>query len=490
MEEDLYNNQKAYRSIFKATSLFGGVQAFQIIIKVVKTKIIAVLLGPAGVGILGLFVSATELVKSLTSMGLSQSAIRDVSEANGSGDYERIRRTVSVVRRLVWITGLLGVFVVVCFSPLFSRFSFGSNDYIFPFIILSVTLLLDQLCAGQKVVLQGMRRLKDLAKASVIGTMVGLIVSVPLYYFYGKEGIVPTLIISSVASLIVLNYFSRQVQITNIKLPVKDYFKYGKQMLVMGVAMSVSAILGNGGAYILRGYIRSNGSIEDVGIYQAGFAILTTYMGMIFSAIATDYYPRLAAVNKDNEKCTVTVCQQGEVATMIMGPMLCLCLILMPYVIEFLYSDQFMPACSFVMWGCLGMIFKLASWLISFMFVAKAESKLFMFNEILANIYILVFSVIGYRLWGIEGLGIAFFVIYVFYFIQVYLIACRRYRFKFTKAFVVNFTIMSLMVVCVFLILLFVTSYTKYIITSAITLTSLAFSLRTLATKMNFKFKK
>lgn len=480
------SDQKEYRSIFKATSLFGGVQVFQILIKVIKSKFIAVLLGPEGVGILGLLTSATDLIKSLTSMGLSQSAVRDVSEANGSNDRERINRTVSVVRRLVWITGLLGVFVVVVMSPLLSTWSFGDNKYTISFIILSITLLLDQLCAGQKVVLQGMRRLKDLAKASVLGATVGLLVSVPLYFLYGKDGIVPTLVISSICALIISWYFSKKIHIKKITLPTKDYLKYGKQMLGMGLAMSLSSILGHAVSYIIRGFIRSNGSLDDVGMYQAGYAILTTYVGLVFSAIITDYYPRLAAVNKNNDKCRETVCQQGDITVMIMGPMLCVCLIIMPYLIRILYSEKFLYATSFVMWGCLGMMFKLASWLISFMFVAKAERNLFMVNEILANAYILTFSLIGYYLWGVEGLGIAFLVNYFVYFLQVFLIAKKRYGFGFTKSFSKNYLIMLLMVVSIFLLLLFLNGIIKYVIVSIIAVLSVVFSLHTLTTKMNF----
>ena len=167
-------NQSSYRSIFKATSLFGGVQVYQILIQIIKSKFVAVLLGPAGVGIMGLYQSGLQLVQQISSMGLANSAVRDVSEANGSNDIQRIAKTVTVVRKLVWITGLLGLIIVACCSPLLSKFSFGNYDYTIPFIILSVTLFLDQLSAGQRVVLQGMRRLKDLAKCTAFGATFGL----------------------------------------------------------------------------------------------------------------------------------------------------------------------------------------------------------------------------------------------------------------------------------------------------------------------------
>ena len=137
------NNQSSYRSIFKATSLFGGVQVYQILIQIIKSKFIAVLLGPAGVGIMGLYQSGLQLVQQLSSMGLAQSAVRDVSEANGSNDIKKIARIVTVVRKLVWFTGLLGLIIVICCSPLLSKMSFGNYDYTIPFIILSITLLLD-----------------------------------------------------------------------------------------------------------------------------------------------------------------------------------------------------------------------------------------------------------------------------------------------------------------------------------------------------------
>ena len=155
----MQDNQSSYRSIFKSTSLFGGVQVYQILIQIIKSKIIAVLLGPAGVGIIGLFQSGLDLVRNLTSMGLSSSAVRDVSEANGAGDILRISRVLSVVKKLSWITGILGSVIVLIASPILSKTLFGNQDYTLPFIFLSITLLLDQLSAGQKVILQGLRRL-------------------------------------------------------------------------------------------------------------------------------------------------------------------------------------------------------------------------------------------------------------------------------------------------------------------------------------------
>ena len=479
------NKQSSYRNIFKATSLFGGVQIYQILIQIIKSKFIAVLLGPAGVGVMGLYQSGLQLVQQISSMGLAQSAVRDVSEANGSNDIQRIAKTITVVRKLVWTTGLLGLIIVACCSPLLSKFSFGNYDYTMPFIILSVTLLIDQLSAGQRVVLQGMRRLKDLAKCTAFGATFGLITSVPLYYWLGIDGIVPTLILNSACTLTLSWLYSRKIKVEKVQVTPKQTLEQGKQMLVMGISMSLSGIFSSVVAYAIRGYIQGSGGVEEVGLFQAGFAIMTTYVGMVMNAIATDYYPRLAAINKDNEKCREAVSQQGEIGLMILAPMLTCCLVFMPFVLKILYSDSFLAANEYISWACLGMMLRLAAWVISYLFVAKAESKLFLKLELSANIYYLVFSLIGYHFWGLTGLGMAFALEYVVYFVQCYLIARKRYDFRFSHSFIKCYGIQLLLLIACLAIVMVLDGWMKYTFGSVIIAISCYLGLKGLNQRIN-----
>lgn len=479
------NRQSSYRNIFKATSLFGGVQIYQILIQIIKSKFVAVLLGPAGVGVMGLYQSGLQLVQQISSMGLAQSAVRDVSEANGTNDVQRIAKTITVVSKLVWITGLLGLIVVACCSPLLSKASFGNYDYTIPFIILSVTLLLDQLSAGQRVVLQGMRRLKDLAKCTAFGVTFGLITSVPLYYWLGIDGIVPTLILNSACSLTLSWLYSRKIKIERVQVTHKQALKHGKQMLVMGVSMSLSGIFTTVVAYILRSFIQGNGGVEEVGLYQAGFVIMTTYVGMVMNAIATDYYPRLAAINEDNEKCREAVSQQGEIGTMILAPMLTCCLVFMPFVLQLLYSNQFLAANEYISWACLGMMLRLAAWVISFLYVAKAESKLFIILELVSNSTYLVFSLLGYKLIGLTGLGIAFALNYLVYFFTVYIIARKRYSFRFSNSFIKCYCFQLLLVVACLIIVMLFDGWLEYSLGCAVIAISCFLGIKGLNQRMN-----
>ena len=479
------NNQSSYRSIFKATSLFGGVQVYQILIQIIKSKFVAVLLGPAGVGVMGLYQSGLQLVQQFSSMGLANSAVRDVSEANGSNDLQRIAKTVTVVRKLVWLTGFLGLIIVACCSPLLSKMSFGNYDYTIPFIILSVTLLLDQICAGQRVILQGMRKLKYLAKCTAFGVTFGLITSVPLYYWLGIDGIIPTLILNSGCSLTLSWIYSRKIKIEKVNVTPKQTFEQGKQMLVMGLSMSLSGIFATVVSYVIRVFIQSESGVEQVGLFQAGFAIMTTYVGMVMNAIATDYYPRLAAINKDNWKCREAVSQQGEIGTMIIAPMLTICLVFMPFVLKILYSESFLAANEYISWGCLGMMIRLAAWVISFLYVAKSESKLFVKLELSANLNYLIFSLIGYKFLGLTGLGMAFALQYVVYFVQVYLIARKRYDFSFSNTFIRCYSLQLILLVACLAIILSFDGWMKYTIGSIFIIISVCLGIRGLNQRMN-----
>lgn len=477
--------QSDYRSIFKATSLFGGVKVFSILISIIRSKIVAILIGTTGVGIVGLFSSGTSLIQSITQLGLSQSAVRDVSEANASGDQARVNRIVTVLRRLVWFTGLLGMLCVIVFAPVLSKTSFGNGEYTIAFIFLSVTLLFNQLSGGQGVILQGTRRLKYLAESSVLGSLLGLIICAPLYYWLGVKGIVPNLILGSFTGMLLTWYYSKKVPYEPVKMSFKEIIQEGGQMLKMGIAMSVSGVLVALSSYVLRSFINRQGGIDEVGLFQAGFVIMSTYVGLVFSAMGTDYYPRLSAVNKDNEKCKTIMNQQGEVGTLILAPLILACIVFVPLIVRILYSERFIGANDYIIWAACGMLFKMASWAISFIFIAKGESKLFMINETAVNIYSLGFQMFGYWLFGLTGIGIGYALTFLCYFLQVYIISHKKYGFSFSAEFNKMFFLqLFLLSVCVALTVTLNITWMRYTFGSVVFAVSLWFSLNGLEKRM------
>lgn len=460
----------------KANGLLGGLQVYQIIIGILRSKIVAVLLGPEGMGISGLLTSSTLLIKQFTSLGISASAVRDVAEANGSGDNFRIAKIITVLRKLVWFTGLLGMLSVIVLSPYLSKIAFGNYDYTIPFIFLSITLLIEQINLGQLSLLQGLRKVSQLAKASALGSTYGLFVTIPLYFYLGIDGIVPTLVLYSLITLLCSWYYSRQIVIEKVDLSLRETLASGKTMLTMGISLSLNSTLAALIAYILRGYISKTGGVDEVGIYVAAYAIMETYVGMVFTAIGTDYFPRLTSVNNDNDKCFAVMNQQGEIAVLVLGPILSCCLIFMPLVIWVIYSDSFMSAIEYISWASIGMIFKLGAWVVSYILLAKAETKLFLANEVIAKIYFLFLNIAGYYFWGLHGLGISFLLGYTLYFMQVLYLSYKRYGFTFKAEFVSIFNINLLLLIVCFVVSIYTESYCRYLVGGAIVIVSCIYS--------------
>lgn len=438
-------------------------------------------------GIVGLLTSTTGFVSALTNFGLGTSAVKNVAAASATGDETRVARIVTVLRRLVWMTGCLGMILTAVFSPWLSQITFGNKNYTIAFIWISVTLLFQQLSSGQMVVLQGLRKLNYLARANVTGSVIGLLIAVPVYYKWRINGIVPVIIISAFASMLLSWYFAHKVGVRSVKVTKEETLAEGNEMLKMGFMISLSGLIATAVSYLIRIYISNTGGVEQVGLYAAGFAIIGTYVGMVFTAMGTDYYPRLSAVANDNIKSRELMNQQAEVAILILAPILAIFLIFIDWVVILLYSTKFTSINGMIHWAAIGMYFKAASWSISFILLAKAASNLFFWNELIANIYILAFNVLGYKFFGLDGLGISFMVGYIIYFLQVFLLARHKYNFFLSSEFSKIFGVQLILGIFCFIIIKIIPIPWAYLVGLPIICLTAWFSLINLNKKMGLR---
>ena len=448
--------RSSYRQIMKATFLFGGVQVFIIFFAMIRVKFVAVLLGTTGVGIMGLLNAPLQLLIALTGLGIAFSAVRDISSAHATGDLEKVSKSILVLRRWSWFTGLLGLLITASLAPWLSQWAFGNKNYTWSFILLSITLLFQAISRGQGTILQGTRRLKDMALASVLGAMFGLITAIPLFYFFKIDGIVPSMILAAITTLILSWYFARKVVLEKVEIPLKETFILGKNMVKLGIVISLTGLIGSFISYILISFISKMGGVEQVGLYNSGWSIIGQYTGLVFTAMLTDYFPRLSAINEDNQKVRTLINQQAEMVALILSPLLILLIIAMPLIIRVLYTPAFLPIVMFSNWIVLGIFLKGIAWPIGFIFPAKGNIKLFGSIELAAMIFSLTSDMTGYYLGGLEGLGISFIINYLFGLSVTYFFANRRFEFYFSRT-----TIKLFFVTLSLVLLAFVSAYIK-----------------------------
>lgn len=139
----------SYSRILQSSAIVGGAQGINLLISMVRTKVIAMLLGPSGVGLIGIYQSLIELSGKLCGLGIRDSAVRQVAEADGSGQLERLGRTVGVLRVTCWITGIFGWLLTLALARPLSVWIFGNADRAVPIALLGGVLLLENLSGGR-----------------------------------------------------------------------------------------------------------------------------------------------------------------------------------------------------------------------------------------------------------------------------------------------------------------------------------------------------
>ncbi|GGG06170.1 O-antigen translocase [Dokdonia pacifica] len=471
----------------KATSLFGGVQVLRILVTVIRSKVMAALLGPEGVGISNLLTRPLQLITKATQLGLDKSAVKEISSHYKEGEEKQAYRMIAILKRLVWITAIIGAIFTVAFSGVLSKFTFDSYEYTYTFMWLGLAVVFNQLAMSNLAILQGLRKLAFLAKANIYGAIAGLIVTIPLYYYLELDGILPAIVATSGFVFLFAYFFAKQTVKAHASVTNDTVFSEGKPMIKLGLALSFSSIVGLVVAYLILVFIRSEGGEVEAGFYGAGIAILNNYVGLIFNAMSTDYYPRLAAVCEDIKAVIKTVFEQAFIAILLITPIVIVFIAFAPLLITLLYSNEFEPAVSLVRWGILGMVFKAISWSIGYVIIAKGDSKLFTKTAIAFNSILLILNVIGYYYWGLEGIGISLLVYFIIHYLGVRIITYYRYGFKMKAGFYPVFLICFLLCVGAFLATYMEQALFKYGILIGLIVISSLYSFRLLDKKIGFR---
>ena len=425
------------RMAMKAMGLFGGVQVMGIMCSIIRTKLVAMWIGPVGIGLFGLFNNALEMISTGTNLGIRSSSVRDISQALGSHDSSLVARMVTVVRKWSMWLGLAGALITLSLAPLLSQLTFGDSTHIWGFVALSIAVLLGALTNGEYAVLQGTARLKRLASVTLWGTICGLAVSIPLFYLLRERSILPS-IIAYAAALAIFAWVFRNREYPAVQVSHRDTFDMGKGFVRLGIFMTLGNFATILASYAFNAWLNVNAGTEQVGFYQAGYTLINKYTGLILTALGMEYYPRLSQVADSRLRLRAFVSQEINVAIAIMAPVVALFILLREVVVWILYTPDFNVILTFVSWGMIGTVLRTASWCLAFTILAKGDGKTYLWTEAASAVINLVLNIVFYRWWGLTGLGIAFLVSYLLYTLIVAVVYFKQYRLTVTRASLYN----------------------------------------------------
>ena len=393
------------------------------LISLARTKIMAILLEPAGFGLLGIFGSITDVAVSLAGLGVSNSAVRQIAEAVASENSPRVAMTLALVRRLNIALGLVGGALLALLSRPISRITFGVDDYAGAIALLSVAVLFRLVAAGETALLQGVRLIGDIARANVFGAAIGVIVSVPIIYVFRENGVAPSLICVAGATAVAAWIYSRRLVIV---APPGGMFEQKAEiaaLLALGFAFMASGLMTLGAAYVVRMLIVRYLGLDAAGLYSSAWTLGGLYVGYVLQAMGVDFYPRLVGAASDHPRCNRLVNEQAQVSMLLAGPGIVATLVFAPLAVTAFYSAKFAAAATLLRWICLGMALRVLTWPLGFIVVAQNRRAIFLTIDAAWTVANIGLTAALVPLLGLEGAGVAFFVPYILHGAIVYPIA-------------------------------------------------------------------
>lgn len=425
---------RTYGQIIKSSVLIGGASVANLALGIIRTKAIALILGPAGVGLFGLYGSIVDLARSVAGMGITSSGVRQIADAVGTGDHHQIGKTVMTLRRVTVLLGALGASLVALLCQPISRLTFGDSSHDVAIALLALVVFFSIVSAGQLALVQGMRRIADLARANVIGGLCGTVFSILIVYFFNKGGVVPALVCVSAMGIFTSWWFARKVKVERVAMKLTDLSQEVSTLLKLGFVFMASGFMGMGVAYMVRALVLRQMGEEAAGFYQAAWTLGGLYVGFILEAMGADFFPRLASVARDNHQCNRFVNEQAEVSLLMAGPGVIGTLTFAPLIIQLFYSSRFGPSVELLRWICLGMILRVASWPMGFILLARNSTRAYFWTEFAS--YSIQVLLVGWfvAVFGLKGAVIAFFGQYVFYWFLIYIVVRSVSGFRWSSA--------------------------------------------------------
>lgn len=419
----------SYRHILKYTGIFGGVQGLNVLIGLVRTKLVAILLGPSGMGLASLFNTTVGFVSQATNLGLPISAVRQMSELYDQGDQEAINHFVKVIRGWSLLTALVGMLVCVAIGPFLSQTTFAWGDHSLHFMLLSPAVGMMAITGGETAILKGMRKLGSIAIIQVLAVVAALAISVPVYYVFGESGIVPVIVMMAFATMVLT--LKQSLKLIPLRLRgAKGMLGEGMEMVRLGVAFTLAAVIGTASEMLIRSYLNVTGDLDILGLYNAGYMLTITYAGMVFSAMEADYYPRLSAVQHDIEATNETVNRQMKVSLLLISPMLAALIIALPLLVPMLFSGKFLPVVGMAQVAALAMYMKVLTLPVAYITLARGYSLSYLFLESCYFVVFVVLIIVGYQYWGLFGTGLAITLAHVFEYVLVNGYAYKKYGYR------------------------------------------------------------
>lgn len=368
----------SFRKILKGTALVGSVQVANALFSILRMKFAALMLGPAGVGIIGLWSSFQSLVESFSKMGLGTAGVREIVQ---SAPEQRARARLSLRIYAVMLAAVsLGIGVLFAepasiyltegdIEPriigwLFAGASFG---------ILSTACLVE---------MRGLHKIGNVAASQFTGAAIGTAVSIASLYWFPDQAILIYTVAPPFAVLLATLIYLAREPLPRSDAPAERSMRgYWRGFLETGVPVMLAGLSVTVAMYVIRFMVNDTSGAVALGYFVAAFMLSNKYLDFLFKAMGTDFYPRIAAVSDDAEAAAVVIDRQTRILLNLGTPILLGMIGLAPIVLTILYASEFSVAARLFQLFIAADFLKMLVWPIDFYLLARGRNLFFTIKQ-------------------------------------------------------------------------------------------------------------
>lgn len=385
-------------------------------------KVVAMYAGPTGLALIGQLKDFVTMITNISNGAITQGIVKYTAEYEIIEEKQKIFSTsiiISLISSCIVAIGLLG------FNEFLSELILKDIQFSGVFIVFGFTVFLFALNAVLMSILNGQKEIKKYILVNIVNSTLSLIITSLLVLKFNIEGALYALVINQsivffVTLIFVLKslwfrweYFKQGID----KDSLKKLSRYSFMALISTISAPLSYL-------IIRNYISENLGLDSAGYWQGIWYISTMYLMLITTSLSVYYLPKLSSI-KDKIELKKEILNGYKIILPIVVFSALFIYIIKEYVILIAFNEKFMPMIELFKWQLIGDTIKISSWLLSYLMLAKAMTKLFIYTEIIFSISFVLLSIYFIGIFGLIGVTYSYVINYILYFITMNIIRVK-----------------------------------------------------------------
>ncbi|MBZ0183576.1 MAG: oligosaccharide flippase family protein [Melioribacteraceae bacterium] len=460
------------REISKNISILALPKVAKFIVGIVNAKVVALLLGPLGSGIINQLQVNLQNIANFSKAGFGDGVVKLIAENKAKNELAEIREILYTYFLLVSFTTLIVFITGIILKEEVSVFIFGDASFSNYFLVAFFSLPVIILSSSSFLVLKSFKEIKYLAKSEFISVIASLLLLFPLLYFLNEFGAVLYVTLGYFVSFLAYQYFARYKVLQNYGITIysiknakfnRKYFNIllsfaGATLLIIGITTFTEVYS--------RTLVVTNLSISSIGIYSPILKWEALFTGFILPSMTTYLYPRISE-SKTNSEIVSIVNDTFRIMTFGTTIFVIMVIASRKLIIPLFYTDEYLDAIEYIPYHFFGLL--LTVWYKCFKqtFAPTGRLKQLVWFEMFNNVLIiglLWYFIPIYGLWGwLLRFTVAPLVLFLFY--TSYSRKAFEFHFNKENISLLIYSILSIASI-ISLIILDLSDFTIYLVSS------------------------